>query len=194
MVDKNSSFVDFVRFRPYTYARTQHFLSPLWAEITPIENCFWLSLKIYIFTLQYVLLLYIPLVILNRWKYFSLWRNFFLFCFCLLFKKLFFSEKIISKISVSVSEAVVQRCPVKKVFLKTSQYSQEKICVGVSRDSNRGVFLWILQNHEENLRMAAFGVFFKVSKSFRRNCFNQCYKRPGKTSRTCWSNIIQHVG
>ena len=56
------------------------------------------------------------------------------------------------------TEAVVQRCSVKKVFLKISQNSQENTCVGVSflqvlglqlyekRDSNTGVFLWILRN------------------------------------------------
>ena len=45
---------------------------------------------------------------------------------------------------------------IKELFLKTSQFSQENTCVGVSagfqtckfieRDSNTGVFLWILQN------------------------------------------------
>ena len=33
LVNKNASFADFVRFRPYTYARTQQFLPPLWAAI-----------------------------------------------------------------------------------------------------------------------------------------------------------------
>ena len=36
MVNKGSSFADFVRFRPYTYARTQQSLPPLWAAI--IDN------------------------------------------------------------------------------------------------------------------------------------------------------------
>ena len=33
MVNKGSSFADFVRFRPYTYARTQQSLPPLWVAI-----------------------------------------------------------------------------------------------------------------------------------------------------------------
>ena len=33
MINKDSSFADFVRFRPYTYTRTQQSLQPLWAEI-----------------------------------------------------------------------------------------------------------------------------------------------------------------
>ena len=34
MVNKGSSFTDFVRYRPHTYARTQQSLPPLWAAIT----------------------------------------------------------------------------------------------------------------------------------------------------------------
>ena len=61
-----------------------------------------------------------------------------------------------------ISDAVVRRCSVKKVFLKIWQNSQENNCIGVSivliklqafrsafllkRDSNTGVFLWILPN------------------------------------------------
>ena len=33
MVSKGSSFVDFVRLHPHTYARTQQFLPPLWAAM-----------------------------------------------------------------------------------------------------------------------------------------------------------------
>ena len=33
MVNKSSTFVDFVRFRPNTYARTQQSLPSLWAAI-----------------------------------------------------------------------------------------------------------------------------------------------------------------
>ena len=33
MVNKGSSFADFVRFRPHTYARTEKPLPPLWAAI-----------------------------------------------------------------------------------------------------------------------------------------------------------------
>ena len=33
----NSSFADFVSFRPYTYARTQQFLPSLWAAITLVN-------------------------------------------------------------------------------------------------------------------------------------------------------------
>ena len=44
-----------------------------------------------------------------------------------------------------VTEAVVRRCPVKKVFLEISQNSQENICVRVSftlpqkKDENRRI-------------------------------------------------------
>ena len=37
MVNKASSFAAFVRFRPYTYARTQQSLPPLWAAIIVIR-------------------------------------------------------------------------------------------------------------------------------------------------------------
>ena len=33
MVNKGSIFADFVRIRPYTYARTQQSLPPLWVTI-----------------------------------------------------------------------------------------------------------------------------------------------------------------
>ena len=50
---------------------------------------------------------------------------------------------------LTYSEAVVQRCSVKKVFLEVSQNSQEDTWVlqlYLKRDSGTGVFLWILQN------------------------------------------------
>ena len=34
LVNKDSNFANFVRFHPYTYARTQQSLHPLWAAIT----------------------------------------------------------------------------------------------------------------------------------------------------------------
>ena len=50
MVNKGSSFADFVRFRPHTHAHTQQSLPPLWAAINfyyeklllkdAIESCF----------------------------------------------------------------------------------------------------------------------------------------------------------
>ena len=58
-------------------------------------------------------------------------------------------------------EAVSQKCPVKKVFLKISQHWQENTCARayfliklqpsglqlyLKRDSGAAVFLWILQN------------------------------------------------
>ena len=47
-------------------------------------------------------------------------------------------------ISISILlEAVAWRCPVKKVFLEILQNSQGKTC---ARDSNTGVFFWILWN------------------------------------------------
>ena len=62
---------------------------------------------------------------------------------------------------VVYSEAVVQRCSVKKVFLETSQNSQEntcarisflitcqaQACLGISKKySSTGIFLWVLRN------------------------------------------------
>ena len=56
------------------------------------------------------------------------------------------------------TEPVVRRCSVENLFLKILQNSQKNICVRVSiliklqpatllkRDSDTGVFLWILQN------------------------------------------------
>ena len=45
--------------------------------------------------------------------------------------------------SLKTTEAVVQSCSVKKVFLETSQNSQENTC---ARDSGTGAFMWILWN------------------------------------------------
>ena len=39
LVNKNSNFADFVRFRPHTYTRTQQFLPPLWAAINVLNLC-----------------------------------------------------------------------------------------------------------------------------------------------------------
>ena len=64
-------------------------------------------------------------------------------------------------VQFKMTEEVVRRCYVEKIFLEISQNSQEKICGRVSfliklqarglqlhlkRDSGAGVFLWILQN------------------------------------------------
>ena len=56
-------------------------------------------------------------------------------------------------ISQNLSEAVVQRCSVKKVFLEMFPISQENTYARVSfiiklskSDSGTGAFLWILQN------------------------------------------------
>ena len=38
MVNKGSSFADFMRFRPHTYPRTQKSLPPLWAAIILLFN------------------------------------------------------------------------------------------------------------------------------------------------------------
>ena len=46
-----------------------------------------------------------------------------------LFNYLFLNFRFLQLV---MAEAVVRTCSVKKVFLKISQYSQEKTCVGVS--------------------------------------------------------------
>ena len=38
MDNKGSSFADFVRFRPHTYARTQQSLPPLWPAVSIIRQ------------------------------------------------------------------------------------------------------------------------------------------------------------
>ena len=38
MVNKGSSFADFMRFRPHTYSHTQQYLPPLWAAITLVTT------------------------------------------------------------------------------------------------------------------------------------------------------------
>ena len=45
MVNKGSSFADFVRFRPHTYAPTELSLRLLWAAINPKINEFLLGTK-----------------------------------------------------------------------------------------------------------------------------------------------------
>ena len=40
LVNNNSSFLDFVRFHPYTYAHTQQLLPPLWGAINSILPSF----------------------------------------------------------------------------------------------------------------------------------------------------------
>ena len=91
------------------------------------------------------------------------------------------------------SEAVSRRCSGKKVFLKISQNSQENTCARVSflnkvtclrpakRDSDTGVFLWILRNFKENFfyrtyPMSACG-FLELTVP------EEAYIRPYQTSR-----------
>ena len=72
-----------------------------------------------------------------------------------------FSNIYAHAVDVATTEAVSLRYSVKIAFLKISQNSHENTCVGVSflikllnsgqqlyskRDSNMGIFLWILQN------------------------------------------------
>ena len=56
-------------------------------------------------------------------------------------------------INLVATEAIAQRCSIKKMLLEISQNSQENTCARVSfliklqaRDSGTSVFLWILQN------------------------------------------------
>ena len=65
--------------------------------------------------------------------------------------------------SSKIQAAVVQRCSLKKLFLKISQYSEENNCVEVlfhqvvfTKDSNTCAFLWILRNFLENLFWRTF--------------------------------------
>ena len=66
-------------------------------------------------------------------------------------------DKVLNTLVKTDSEAVVQRCSVKKMLLQISQNSQTNNCARVSflglqlywkRDS--GVFLWILRNFKEH--------------------------------------------
>ena len=64
---------------------------------------------------------------------------------------------------IKYAEAVVQKCSIKKVFLKFLQNSEENTCARVSfrqicgpvalwkRDSGADVFLWIFRNFQEHL-------------------------------------------
>ena len=57
-------------------------------------------------------------------------------------------------VSFHATEAVVQRCSVKKVFLEISQNWQENTCAWVSfliKLQGSGLFLWILWNFLEHL-------------------------------------------
>ena len=78
----------------------------------------------------------------------------FMFCLCSLEKKVKHQRRTIQYqiLHNVLSEAVVRRCSVKKMFLKISQNSQEITCARVSsaglrlatllkRDSGTGVFL-----------------------------------------------------
>ena len=75
--------------------------------------------------------------------------------------------------------------PVKKVFLKISEHSQENTCAGVSfalkRDSDTGVFLWIFQNFKEHL------FWRNVQTAACRDIavLTLFYKLPGKDLRWC---------
>ena len=40
MVNKGSSFADFVRFHPHTYACIEQYLPPLWAAIMPQDQTY----------------------------------------------------------------------------------------------------------------------------------------------------------
>ena len=44
MVNKSSSFADFVRYRPHTYARTRQSLPPLWAAT--LHSAMWSLYKL----------------------------------------------------------------------------------------------------------------------------------------------------
>ena len=71
---------------------------------------------------------------------------------------------------IKFRKSILDRCSMKKLFLKILQYSQENTYVGVffnknagvqsvtliKRDSNTGVFLWVLRNFWEHL-------FWKIS-------------------------------
>ena len=112
---------------------------------------------------------------------------------CCLYKKacIALSEAVARRRSVIkiVSEAVVWRCFVKKVFLEISQNLQENPCAGASflimlqacglklyqkRDPDTGAFLWILWNFWEHLfyrtpLVAASGVW-KFPAAVTRRC------------------------
>ena len=63
-----------------------------------------------------------------------------------------------------------RRCSIKKLLLKSLQYSQENTSVWISllkRDSKTSVFLWILQNFSEHLfwKTSMYGCFCKTPLS-----------------------------
>ena len=67
-----------------------------------------------------------------------------------------------------------QRCSIKKLFLKISQYSQVLWpATLLKRDSNTCIFLWILRNFQERL-------FWKISTN---DCFWNQSKDPVNTGR-----------
>ena len=69
-----------------------------------------------------------------------------------LFNEVFLKSRFDCRFLVLPSEATVQWCSSKKVFLKISQYSQGSTCARVSpatllkRGANSGAFQWILRN------------------------------------------------
>ena len=78
------------------------------------------------------------------------------------------------------SEAVIQKCSVKKVFLKISQYLQENTCVRASfliklQASGTGVFLWILEIFQNTFfyrtpPVAASADFYKEIANITSKC------------------------
>ena len=74
------------------------------------------------------------------------------------------------------SEAVIQRCSIKKLFLKYSKNSK-KISVAESRESGKGDCLWILRNFQEYLfcrtSSNAYLREIKQLKNFLTNIFTE---------------------
>ena len=84
------------------------------------------------------------------------------------FIKIGFKRWYHTHVHLDLSEAVVQRCSVKKVLLEISQNSQESTCARVffviklqAWASGTGAFLWILRSfHERLLLQKTPGVCF----------------------------------
>ena len=85
------------------------------------------------------------------------------------------------------TEAVVQMCTVRKVYLKNSQNSQECNCGRVSflikfagmrpktllkKRLSTGVFLWILQHFQEHLFLTEHFQWLLLKKEIQQRCFS----------------------
>ena len=96
-----------------------------------------------------------------------------------------------NKFCMALTEAV-WRCSGKKLLLKFTQNYRENTCVGDSfsgrpatlleRDSNTGVFMWILGHFEEHLWTTAFAS--RILHSSKQHCGSRCQIKQNSNKRT----------